>query len=171
MISSYITKDRSSHRAALILAIAVTLSAGLTACGSTSSKAGSATAGGSLSPDGVNVSGTPLVIGVVATDTGPAGSSNDVPTTTGIWQNWINSHGGTQMLTKVMETAAKQLLMAGVTEDFTTPPHIAAGPIASPHQITHENDALTAPCCSGSVKYVTSCIVTTVGRPGCRGIE
>ncbi len=34
-----------------------------------------------------------------------------------------------------------------------------------------KNDALTAPCCSGSVKYVTSCIVTTVGRPGCRGIE
>jgi imidazolonepropionase-like amidohydrolase len=31
------------------------------------------------------------------------------------WFPWINSHGGTQMLTKVMETAAKQLLMAGVT--------------------------------------------------------
>jgi len=31
------------------------------------------------------------------------------------WFPWINSHGGAQMLTTVMETAAKQLLMAGVT--------------------------------------------------------
>ena len=31
------------------------------------------------------------------------------------WFSWINSHGGTQMLTTVMETAARQLLMAGVT--------------------------------------------------------
>ena len=31
------------------------------------------------------------------------------------WFPWINSHGGSQMLTKVMETAARQLLMAGVT--------------------------------------------------------
>ncbi len=31
------------------------------------------------------------------------------------WFPWIKSHGGTQMLTTVMETAAKQLLMAGVT--------------------------------------------------------
>ena len=31
------------------------------------------------------------------------------------WFPWINSHGGSQMLTKVMETAAKQLLMAGIT--------------------------------------------------------
>jgi imidazolonepropionase-like amidohydrolase len=31
------------------------------------------------------------------------------------WFPWINGHGGTQMLTTVMETAAKQLLMAGVT--------------------------------------------------------
>jgi imidazolonepropionase-like amidohydrolase len=31
------------------------------------------------------------------------------------WFPWINSHGGAQMLTKVMETAAKQLLMAGIT--------------------------------------------------------
>ena len=31
------------------------------------------------------------------------------------WFPWINSHGGTQMLTTVMETAAQQLLMAGVT--------------------------------------------------------
>ncbi len=33
----------------------------------------------------------------------------------GRWFPWIQSHGGPAMLTKVMETAAKQLLMAGVT--------------------------------------------------------
>src|SRR4051812_44911662 len=31
------------------------------------------------------------------------------------WFTWINAHGGDAMLTRVMETAAKQLLMAGVT--------------------------------------------------------
>jgi imidazolonepropionase-like amidohydrolase len=31
------------------------------------------------------------------------------------WFPWIQSHGGAAMLTRVMETAAKQLLMAGVT--------------------------------------------------------
>ncbi len=31
------------------------------------------------------------------------------------WFPWINSHGGEKMLTRVMETSAKQLLMAGVT--------------------------------------------------------
>jgi imidazolonepropionase-like amidohydrolase len=31
------------------------------------------------------------------------------------WFPWINSHGGARMLMKVMETSAKQLLMAGVT--------------------------------------------------------
>jgi imidazolonepropionase-like amidohydrolase len=31
------------------------------------------------------------------------------------WFPWIASHGGTRMLTKVMETSAKQLLMAGIT--------------------------------------------------------
>jgi imidazolonepropionase-like amidohydrolase len=31
------------------------------------------------------------------------------------WFPWINAHGGDAMLTRVMETAAKQLLMAGVT--------------------------------------------------------
>ena len=34
-------------------------------------------------------------------------------------------------------------LLASVVEDFTTPPHIRAGPIASPRQITHDNDGLT----------------------------
>ena len=44
-------------------------------------------------------------------------------------------------------------LMAGVAEDFTTPPHIGAGPIASPHQITHENDALTAQVTAKSITW------------------
>ena len=33
------------------------------------------------------------------------------------WFTWINSHGGRQTLMKVMETSAKQLLMAGVTTE------------------------------------------------------
>jgi imidazolonepropionase-like amidohydrolase len=33
------------------------------------------------------------------------------------WFPWINAHGGDKMLTKVMETAAKQFLMAGVTTE------------------------------------------------------
>ncbi len=32
-------------------------------------------------------------------------------------------------------------LIAGQAEDFTTPPHIGAGPPEAPHQITHDNDA------------------------------
>ena len=31
------------------------------------------------------------------------------------WFPWINAHGGSKMLTRVMEISAKQLLMAGVT--------------------------------------------------------
>jgi len=34
------------------------------------------------------------------------------------WFPWINSHGGPQMLMKVMETSARQLLMAGVTTEI-----------------------------------------------------
>jgi dipeptidyl aminopeptidase/acylaminoacyl peptidase len=44
-------------------------------------------------------------------------------------------------------------LLAGVTEDFTTPPHIGAGPVASPHQITHENDALTPQVTARSITW------------------
>jgi dipeptidyl aminopeptidase/acylaminoacyl peptidase len=44
-------------------------------------------------------------------------------------------------------------LMAGVAEDFTSPPHIGAGPVASPHQITHENDALTAQVTAKSITW------------------
>jgi len=44
-------------------------------------------------------------------------------------------------------------LMAGVAEDFTTPPHIGAGPIAKPHQITHENDALAPQVTAKSIHW------------------
>lgn len=44
-------------------------------------------------------------------------------------------------------------LLAAVTEDFTTPPHIGAGPVATPRQITHENDALTAQVSARSVHW------------------
>ena len=33
------------------------------------------------------------------------------------WFPWINAHGGDKMLTKVMETAAREMLMAGVTSE------------------------------------------------------
>ncbi|HEX2818177.1 MAG TPA: prolyl oligopeptidase family serine peptidase, partial [Phenylobacterium sp.] len=44
-------------------------------------------------------------------------------------------------------------LLAGVAEDFTTPPHIGAGPVASPRQITHDNDALTAQVSARSIHW------------------
>jgi dipeptidyl aminopeptidase/acylaminoacyl peptidase len=44
-------------------------------------------------------------------------------------------------------------LLAGVAEDFTTPPHIGAGPVASPHQITHENDGLAAQVSARSIHW------------------
>jgi dipeptidyl aminopeptidase/acylaminoacyl peptidase len=44
-------------------------------------------------------------------------------------------------------------LLAGVTEDFTTPPHIAAGPAAKPRQITHENDALAPQVAARSIHW------------------
>ncbi len=44
-------------------------------------------------------------------------------------------------------------LMAGVTEDFTSPPHIGAGPVDKPVQITHENDALTPQVSAQSVRW------------------
>jgi dipeptidyl aminopeptidase/acylaminoacyl peptidase len=44
-------------------------------------------------------------------------------------------------------------LMAAVSEDFTTPPHIGAGPVASPRQITHDNDALAPQVTARSVTW------------------
>ncbi|WP_372786787.1 prolyl oligopeptidase family serine peptidase [Phenylobacterium sp.] len=44
-------------------------------------------------------------------------------------------------------------LLAGVAEDFTTAPHIGAGPIEKPRQITHENDALTPQVTARSITW------------------
>jgi dipeptidyl aminopeptidase/acylaminoacyl peptidase len=44
-------------------------------------------------------------------------------------------------------------LAAGVAEDFTTPPHIGAGPIENPHQITHDNDMLAPQVSARSVTW------------------
>ncbi|HEX3366418.1 S9 family peptidase [Phenylobacterium sp.] len=44
-------------------------------------------------------------------------------------------------------------LLAGVAEDFTSPPHIGAGPVASPRQITHDNDALTPQVTARSITW------------------
>jgi len=44
-------------------------------------------------------------------------------------------------------------LLAGVAQDFTTPPHIGAGPLAKPHQITHENDALVPQVAAKSIRW------------------
>ena len=49
--------------------------------------------------------------------------------------------------------SADGTLLAGVAEDFTTPPHIGAGPVASPRQITHENDALAPQVAARSVHW------------------
>ncbi|THD63664.1 S9 family peptidase [Phenylobacterium sp.] len=44
-------------------------------------------------------------------------------------------------------------ILAGVSEDFTTAPHIGAGPVGSPHQITHENDAVTPQVTARSITW------------------
>lgn len=44
-------------------------------------------------------------------------------------------------------------LLAAVTEDFTTPPHIAAGPIERPRPITHDNDAVAAQVSARSITW------------------
>jgi len=44
-------------------------------------------------------------------------------------------------------------LLAGVSEDFTTAPHIGAGPIEKPRQITHENDALAGQVTAKSITW------------------
>jgi dipeptidyl aminopeptidase/acylaminoacyl peptidase len=44
-------------------------------------------------------------------------------------------------------------LLAGMAEDFTTPPHIGAGPLSSPRQITHENDAVAPQLAAKSITW------------------
>ncbi|MFI4964733.1 MAG: alpha/beta fold hydrolase [Caulobacterales bacterium] len=44
-------------------------------------------------------------------------------------------------------------LLAGVREDFTTPPQMMAGPLAAPRTITHDNDALTPQVTARSITW------------------
>lgn len=92
----------SALRAIGALAVVASL---ITACGSsskptsssgtqsTSSSSTQSTPVGSAG-NGSSPSGSQLVVGVVSSDTSPAGASTEVPVTVGIWQNWVNNHGG-----------------------------------------------------------------------------
>jgi len=92
---SSMTTARQVRRRRLLTAtggftVALIFAGGLAACGSSkSSGSPSTSSSGSSAP-----SGTTITIGVVSSDTAPSGYSSQVPTTTAIWQNWINSHGG-----------------------------------------------------------------------------
>ena len=44
-------------------------------------------------------------------------------------------------------------ILASVTQDFVTAPHIGAGPLAKPRQITHENDSLAAQVAAKSITW------------------
>ena len=44
-------------------------------------------------------------------------------------------------------------LLAGMAEDYETPPHIGAGPLASPRQITHDNDAVAPRVSARSITW------------------
>lgn len=67
----------------------------ITACSSSSSSSSSASAvstGSSAASS--NLKGTPLVIGVISSDSGYGGNNPDVPTTAKDWETYVNSHGG-----------------------------------------------------------------------------
>jgi branched-chain amino acid transport system substrate-binding protein len=100
------TRRSGASRTALrVIGSLVVVTSLVTACGSSSKSASSSgtpgtsssstqstqggSGGGASSP-----SGSPLVVGVVSTDTSPSGYSSQVPVTVGIWQNWVNGHGG-----------------------------------------------------------------------------
>ncbi|THD59646.1 S9 family peptidase [Phenylobacterium sp.] len=44
-------------------------------------------------------------------------------------------------------------VVAGVVEDFTTAPFVNAGPVSTPRQITHDNDAVTAQVSARSITW------------------
>jgi hypothetical protein len=50
------------------------------------------------------------------------------------WFPWINAHGGDTMLTKVMEIAAKQFLMAGVTTEVDLGAPLSVLSVRDSHQ-------------------------------------
>jgi branched-chain amino acid transport system substrate-binding protein len=54
----------------------------------------SVVAGGATSAGAASPSGTPLVIGVVSTDSGATGTTSDASTTVQDWSHYINTHGG-----------------------------------------------------------------------------
>jgi hypothetical protein len=53
----------------------------------------SVVAGGATSAGAASPSGTPLVIGVVSTDSGATGTTSDASTTVQDWSHYINTHG------------------------------------------------------------------------------
>ena len=62
-------------------------------------------------------------------------------------------------------------LLAGVAEDFTTAPHIGAGPLGAPRQITHDNDAVTPQVTARSVTWKSDGFDVQgwlIGPPGVR---
>ena len=50
--------------------------------------------GGTTTAGAANPSGTPLVFGVISSDTGTAGTTTDQSTTVKDWAHYVNTHGG-----------------------------------------------------------------------------
>jgi branched-chain amino acid transport system substrate-binding protein len=93
MTEGYRSRRRAGHLALRAVGVALLSGVVLTACSSSGKTSGGST--GSTSSGGTSsASGSTLLVGVVSSDTGPAGNTNQVPTTVKIWQDWINSHGG-----------------------------------------------------------------------------
>ncbi len=84
--------------------------------GGTPTSASAPPAGGSA-----HATGAPLVIGAVASETGPGtAASADVPTTLRDWQNWVNSHGGINGHAVKVTTADDQTNPAKSSEEANT---------------------------------------------------
>jgi branched-chain amino acid transport system substrate-binding protein len=68
------------------------------ACGSSSPSSTATTTGTQGSTGGSTaaskLSGTPLVFGIVASESGPSGTTDDISVTASRWTSYINSHGG-----------------------------------------------------------------------------
>jgi branched-chain amino acid transport system substrate-binding protein len=59
----------------------------LAGCSSSTNSSSTTAGNGSLK-------GAPIVLGVIADDSGPTGTTNDMPTTASRWEAYVNSHGG-----------------------------------------------------------------------------
>jgi branched-chain amino acid transport system substrate-binding protein len=93
--------------------------------GTTATTAGSsgATTGSSSSPTSGTqaATGTPLVLGAIASETTPGlPTSYDVPTTLKDWQDWVNSHGGINGHPVKVTTVDDQTDPAKSTEEANT---------------------------------------------------